>query len=412
MPHRHSHSSYRALVRGLLASLIVVLPACSPACFLKPDEPFDEGKLVDRLDYSKPSSWAALPTVEEHTDYIPAGTAKPPSQGRLPADVFYVHPTTWFDKKIWNDNFTSSKSKEILEEITLANQASVFNACCNVYAPRYRQSSISAFFGVLEETEASLDIAYQDVEQAFQYFIDNQNEGRPFIVASHSQGSLHAMRLLGKIDADPALRERLVVAYVPGFKLPMSYYERVYKNLKPCTAPEQLGCVASWDTYTLDAKVAPDEPLVHWFDGKLERVPSDAPRQCTNPITWSMDGERSPLEAHLGAVEMQNDGEPISFIKILMSDDPLGVNITGLKAPRTKMLQAQCVEGVLRVPDVEEFDYTEHETAPGNYHLLDYELFYMDIRANALARTTAWLGKQEPADPPVEQSTGLESVTP
>lgn len=386
----------RPLARCLLAALVMTLPACSPACFLKPDEPFDSSKLVSPPDYSAATSWLALPTKEDHSDFIPATTTNPATQGTLPTDVFYVHPTTWFDKKIWNDTFKSAKSDEITEQVVLANQTSVFNACCNVYAPKYRQSSIAAFFGELNQTEKSLQVAYEDIERSFDYFITHHNEGRPFIIASHSQGSLHAMRLLGRIDADEALRARMVAAYVPGFKLPMSYYERSYKHLVPCQQPEQTGCVLSWDTYATDATVDPDEPLVHWFDGKLERVSFDEPRQCVNPITWKMDTALSPLADHKGAVEMVNEGKPLSFTKILLSKDPLGVDITGLKAPRAKMLQAQCVDGFLRVPDLDDLDYPGSETSPGNYHLLDYELFFMDVRANATARTLTWLAAQKP----------------
>ena len=70
----------------------------------------------------------------------------------------------------------------------------------------------------------------------------------------------------------------------------------------------------------------------------------------------------------------------------MLFDNPLGVKITGLTASRAVWLVATCKGSALRLPDVSEFDYDEQETAPGNYHLMDYPLFYMDIQLNARAR--------------------------
>ena len=60
------------------------------------------------------------------------------------------------------------------------------------------------------------------------------------------------------------------------------------------------------------------------------------------------------------------------------------------------MLSAQCKDGGLRVPDVSTLDYPVQETQPGNYHLLDYELFFQDIRDNAKLRVGAWLKANAP----------------
>ena len=75
-------------------------------------------------------------------------------------------------------------------------QASVFNRSCRVYAPRYRQAIVRVFKEESKDGKKALDLAYRDVKRAFQYYLDHYNQNRDFIIASHSQGTLHCTRLL------------------------------------------------------------------------------------------------------------------------------------------------------------------------------------------------------------------------
>lgn len=373
-----------------LCAIAAVLPACSPGCFLKPRAPFDAASLAAPPDYASAASWAVLPDAPDRAAYTPPGVAPVPEDARS-ADVFFVHPTTWFSKEVWNDTLASPASREVVDHMVAAGSASAFNGCCRVYAPRYRQATLGAFYGDPADAAQAFAVAYEDVERAFDVFLQAHSKDRPFIIAGHSQGSMHAMRLLERVDADPALRARLVAAYIPGFALPMARYGARYAHLTPCASPAQVGCIASWDTYREDADVKGAEPLVFWEGDRLVTVPTDAPRQCTNPITWRADDVPSPKAAHLGAIPVQNDGAPISFSKILFSDGPLGLEVTALQEPRAGLLSARCQGGALRVPDLDDLGYEAEETQAGNYHLLDYELFYMDIRHNALERVSAWM---------------------
>ena len=81
-------------------------------------------------------------------------------------------------------------------EIMLANQASAFNDTCNIYAPEYRQATYYSFFDTKGNGQNALDLAYEDIENAFDYFIENFNHKKPFIIAGHSQGALHALSLI------------------------------------------------------------------------------------------------------------------------------------------------------------------------------------------------------------------------
>lgn len=379
------------LLKGCFLFVLFVLPACSPSCFLKPTEMFDSGQLGAAPDYATPEAWAAMPGLETKANFTPPGYEN--RQETADADVFFLYPTIWIHREVWNDPLNSAKSREMLEEIILPGQASVFNECCRVFAPLYRQATIGAYFGELGDANRAFEVAYEDVERAFETFIADHNEGRPFILAGHSQGSMYAMRLLERIDADPELRDRLVAAYIPGFSHPMSRFETAYKHLEPCESPDQTGCVISWDTYREGKEPDGADPLLYWTGDAWGPVSLDEERQCTNPVTWRADEKPSERDEHLGAVPRINEGESPSFWHMLRSSEPAGLDVTGLDKPRPGLTSARCEDGILRVSDLSKLDYDATETSRGNYHLVDYELFYMDIRENARHRTQVWLEK-------------------
>lgn len=376
---------------GALFILCALLPACSPGCFLKPDEPFKQDASALALDYSEPQSWAAHPERPSRATMTPAQA--PSAKTTLDdtaADVFYLYPTAWFDRGRWNDPLNDAKALELVDQIVIPSEASAFNQCCRVYSPRYRQATLGAFYGERADATKAFALAYADVERAFDAYLAAAPPDRPLIIAGHSQGSMHALRLLARIDQDPALYKRLVVAYLPGYAIPLSLYKTHFEHIKPCERPEQTGCIAAWDTYREGADVDGAEPLVYWSKApdQLITFPKDSPRQCTNPITWRADKVASPKQAHLGAVVPDNRGEPVVFRKLIFGDEPLGFKVVGLKKPMPKLISARCDGAALRVPDLDDVKgYPEaQETQPGNYHLLDYELFYMDISHNALER--------------------------
>ncbi|MGM0555554.1 MAG: DUF3089 domain-containing protein [Myxococcota bacterium] len=385
----------KSYLRTWLILSAMLLPACSPGCFLTPGDDFGEVEEPPAPDYSESESWAALPFENDNADLTPPGHDE--MQADAPADVFFVHPTTFFDRKRWNAPVDDAKARSFVDQMVMSGQASVFNGCCKVYAPRYRQATIGTYFASKENASGAFGLAYSDVERAFDVFLAEHNKGRPFILASHSQGSQHAMRLLERIDADEELRERLVAAYTTGFTHPMSRYDEVYEHLEPCETPEQTGCIVAWDTYKQGADVElPDRP-VYWKDGELTAVAPAVPRQCTNPVTWRQTSKPSPKEAHQGAVKPVYPAEELSFTSIMLSDEPLDFEVEALSEPRPTLFSAECKNQALRVPDLEQLGYEATETTPGNYHLLDYRLFYMDIRENAVARTSAFLDAR--ADP-------------
>jgi hypothetical protein len=165
-------------------------------------------------NYAEMSNWAALPQTQDLADQTPASVS--PRSLAAHVDVFFIHPTGYIKASQWTSPMNPVSSTEDNTRWMLANQASVFNGCCEVYAPRYREGALKIFFGDRREKDIVLDFVYSDIDAAFTYFLDHFSKGRPFIIAGHSQVSSLAMRLIERrIDGTP-LRERLVAAYLIG----------------------------------------------------------------------------------------------------------------------------------------------------------------------------------------------------
>jgi hypothetical protein len=347
--------------------------------FYSPDHEFDPSLAAPRPDYRKLENWAALPGKEDPADMIPGGIDAEDIQGRAPVDVFFIHPTGYLQGASWTSPMIVESGTEENTSWMMANQASAFNGCCNIYAPRYREASIFSYLGTREEERDAVHaFAYQDVEQAFEYFLREYNDGRPFIVASHSQGTHHARRLLkNRIDNTP-LAEKLVAAYIIGsVMIPISKeYLSSLTDIGACTTATDLGCVVHWDTYG---------------DGGDTAIRPEPPSLCTNPISWTTDEDRAPADQNKGAVPISGQ-----YNMNFSGDDlPLNIGLTPLGEPMPGHTWAQCRDGTLYVPDQRGTVFNAVAT-PGekSYHGLDYALFYMDIRENAKLRVNTFLNRE------------------
>jgi hypothetical protein len=233
-----------------------------------------------RPDYSDLQYWAAHPMKWDPSDSVPAPLRDETADSSV--DVFYIHPTTYTEKiktdnAAIDDDYINAKT----DYSPILYQASVFNSSCRVFAPRYRQVSIDMFF---EKDEArrskAFQTAYEDVTNAFSYYLAHWNNGRPIIIAGHSQGSFIAEELLRDFFEKSVLAQQLsrqlVVAYVPGWAVPKGYFS----SLKMCNDSLQTGCICSWRTLR-NGYVPPylesehDESFV------------------TNPLTWTTDTYRT-----------------------------------------------------------------------------------------------------------------------
>ncbi len=340
----------------------------------RPELPFRPENEAHLPDYVDARFWAALPNREDLADITPSGIENSFVLGEAPVDVFYIHPTGFLKGSSWTYTLDADTATEENTHWMMANQASVYNGCCNVYAPRYRQASLHTFFVDKEVRSAVLDFSYQDVERAFLHFINHLNEGRPFVIASHSQGTLHAVRLIRDVIDNSPLAERMVVAFTLGAGVSTSAFEGLH-NIGICENAADLNCVVHWDTFS---------------EGVIEnKFPKRANNICVNPLSWKRDGGFVSRDHHRGAVFPSG-----KFNRSLTGNDAAtGVRFDAMAEPLVNFLSAQCKDGVLFISDQSgsALDLYASSVTKGSYHLLDYSAFYMDIRENMKFRVGRYL---------------------
>jgi len=298
-----------------------------------------------RPDYSNLNYWAAHPWKWDPSDSVPE-PLQHESKDSV-ADVFFLYPTSYTEKKnngsnnaLIDDDYINAKT----DYSSILYQASVFNQQCRVFSPRYRQAHITNFFSKNKEKSVeAFELAYEDVKKAFEFYLQNWNGSRPIIIASHSQGSLLAERLLKEFFEDKPLQKKLVVAYVTGWAVPKEYFS----SLKMCTDSLQTGCLCSWRTF------------------RKGYVPSYLKNEngnsfVTNPLTWTTNSEYAGRTLNKGSV--------------LTKFNNIFIHTT----------DAQISNGLL---------YVKKPKFPGgffyftrNYHIGDINLYYMNIRENVKRR--------------------------
>jgi hypothetical protein len=300
-------------------------------------------------DYSEMHSWASHPLKRDFGDSIPEPLRKNYSYDST-VDVFFIHPTTYLRKV--NDQMNADVNNETLnrrtDNRTILNQASAFNEY-RLFAPRYRQANYSAYLSFMGGYQQVFDTAYEDVKNAFQYYLDHWNNGHPFFIASHSQGSQHAVRLIKELVEGTSLEKKMIAAYVigiPPIKNP---------NLKTpaCNDSTQTGCYIAWNTFT--------EEFRNQFNflGKTEL-------QMVNPLTWANSEIDAKKTLHKGAI------------------------VKDFNDIRPHALSARIKEGKL-VIDSDSIDLPDRME---NLHVLDINLFYVDIRENLRTRVKTYKKKQ------------------
>ncbi len=321
-------------------------------------------------DYTEERNWAALPARPGLAASVPAGVDAPPAHPQI--DVFFIHPTGYMGGADWNSPLDPDSQTEENTNWMLANQASAFDGCCAVYAPRYREASIFRYVSATPDLyEKSGALAYADVDRAFTYFLEHYSTGRPFIVAGHSQGTEHGLNLVRRrIDGTP-LADRLVAAYLIGGAITDKDVDAL-KTVHACTSPTDLHCIIHWATYGEGSM-----PVREDTKDKL---------LCVNPLTWTRDGGLAPASLHRGAVPSSGAFQ----IKFWGRDKPQGMRFPPLGAPVRNWTTAYCRTGFLFVQEQTDGRFGSTTFGNKNYHGLDYPLFAMDIRENAIARAAAY----------------------
>lgn len=326
-------------------------------------------------DYKDPAHWSALPEREDAADAtVPELPAV--DQRAAPADVFYVHPTTYIGSG-WNGPVGDPRLSADTDRVATRIQASAFNGCCAIYAPRYRQANGMGFSHPSTDAQQALELAYSDVLAAFRSYLERSagGQGRPFILAAHSQGSVLAYRLLREQIARTPLRERLIAAYLIGG--PAATDVLAALDVPVCGEPEQTGCVVAWNARGPHYARGPFEMNIR--EGDLQAPAPPPERQvCTNPLTWKADGVGAPAALNQGALFLEAAAPRIlpGFASAMCRDGRLVVGEIG-RAPRDLMSRL-----------------LDHALGRENYHSIEYQMYFVNLRANAAARVAAYLKRR------------------
>ena len=300
-------------------------------------------------DYSSLNYWAAHPLKWDPSDSIPKPLRK--NKRDSLADVFFLHPTIYtsqLEDSDLNADIDDAYLNAKTDYSSILYQASVFNQHAKIYAPRFREAHISTYF--MKDTLAStnaFDIAYGDIKSSFDYYLKHYNNGRPIIIASHSQGTTHALRLLKDYFENKPLQKQLVAAYLVGMRIPKDFFS----SLEMCEDPLQTGCICGWRTFRKGYK--PDYI-------KAENGNS----LVTNPITWKTDSEYASRKMNKGSVLFK-------FNKVYK-----------------RTTDAQVYEGIIWVRRPKfpwSFLYSTK-----NYHVGDINIYYMNIRENIGQRINSY----------------------
>lgn len=321
-----------------------------------------------RPDYSLMESWAAHPAKPDGADFTPNGPFADRQAGAA-ADAFYIHPTTYISRKNWNQPDPLAKD-DLLDRTLLPNQASVFNGCCRVFAPRYRQATFYSFADRKGRGEAALELAYQDVLAAFDAFLTESGPERPIVLAAHSQGSAHLQRLVAERFREAALRRRLVVAYAPGYPLPKDLFAEG-ASIPFCTMDNDTSCLASWNAVEQDhymPRFFKDVPV--YENGAYSRLNGRAPA-CANPASWGRRAGMQQLGYLGGFFQIDEQGPALS----------------------PAIRSAGCHEGWLIIKKPSDQRFRQVMMSGGWYHVYEYALFWKSLRNNVSTRLKSYQEK-------------------
>lgn len=334
---------------------------------LVPSAAFEPAPAARSGAYADAKMWFARPDIKNNpATWTPPGYDVPAS---APAAVFFIHPTSYLNRAHWNAPLDDAEANG-RAVLFLRGQASVFNEAGQVWAPRYRQATIGAFLTNQAEAEKALDVAYRDVAAAFDEFLREIGPDRPIVLAGHSQGAFHLIRLLRERVAGKPLAKRIVAAYAIGWPVSKTA-DLPSLGLPECTRANQAGCVLSWLSF---AEPADTSQIFDTFDqtkGSTGVARRGTPIVCTNPLTGTPN-VAAPPNANGGTLKASADFKTGTIYPGAVGATCAGRGILSIGAP---------------------IDLGGYVLWGNNYHVYDFSLFWANVRADAMRRLKAFAAK-------------------
>ena len=333
----------RKMVKWMLAAILICGATVLASCSDNADTPADSEK-AKAPDYSDKNNWLRQPKATKDVD------------------VFYVYPTEYADDSEGASMFADINDKSLRGEWenVYQMQATAYEESANVFAPYYRQVNMASAIKLPREelNAAFASTPKEDVFAALDYYFENLNEGRPFILASHSQGSIMQSLVLAEyMKAHPELLKRMIAAYVIGYSITKDYL-KANPHLKFAEGAEDTGVIISYNTES-----AGNENNIVVLPGAIS----------INPINWKRDETYASAEENLGgyiANEELGKMENVPHAADAQINLERGVVITTTKTMKP-------------MPGPVPF-------GNGSFHSGDYALYYYNIKANVATRIAAY----------------------
>lgn len=331
-------------VKRVLAIVLVLVSILAlAACGSKKDEP---------LDYSKEENWVDIQKC-----------------GTKPVDVFYIYPTV-ADETENEDGFASISEMEGMAAVIRLAQTSVYEDSCNVYMPFYRQFAMAVANTCEKDNATFLNImdnskAYKDIEAALDYYFENYNDGKPFILAGHSQGSAMLINVLTHyMQEHKDYLSRMVAAYAIGFAPSEDIFNET-TGLKFATGADDYNVVVSFTTEgeTAEGKsiLLPEKPMV------------------INPLNWTTDDTYASADLNKGMIVVSP-----SFDSITLQP---GIDDAQINLNRKTV--------VCRTRTSDFFSIAPEAFSTESFHEREYSFYYGNLKENVQTRIDAYLADNQ-----------------
>ena len=325
------------MIRRTIIALGILLTLCSVNIIYAQTE---TKPAASKNDYSKGETWLCRPGRKDACD-VDLTTTIVEASGKLkqetwkadpkaPIDCFYVYPT------VSNDPTPNSDMNAGPEELSVVKQQLArFGSHCRIYAPLYRQVTLTALRAGISGKPMAADraLGYNDVLDAWKYYLEHDNHGRGVVLIGHSQGSGVLMQLIkNEIDGKP-VQDRIVSALLLGMNVAVPKGKDVggvFQKMPLCHSASQTGCVISYVSFRDNVP-----PPANSLFGKVQGEGMVA--ACTNPA--ALGGGSGELRAYLGVGGRGNgsSAEPRPWVTPAQPIKTPFVSVPGL-------LTAQCVQ--------------------------------------------------------------------
>ena len=299
-------------------------------------------------DYADKGSWA----------YWRVGENKP-------ADLFIVCPTvdlgTGGNK---NMNLADNEAKKNFYG-ALNMERGIYEQHCRMYAPYYRQAVLADYDLPANEAEPYFNLAYKDVRAAFVYYMQHENNGRPFVLAGFSQGAEMCLRLLKEFGNEDFVKNNMVACYAIGWRFtPQEAAE--YPYIQPAKCAYDLGKVIIFNS---EAPEVTSSAI----------VPEGVKTFAINPLTWSRGSQKAPKTLNAGACFTDYSGAVVREV------------------PQLTGCYIDSVRGTLKVTDVDKKEFVPGLPLfnEGVYHIYDYQFFYRNLQQNVNLRIKTFMEERQ-----------------